>query len=232
MTIEENLITIRKRIAEYEKKYGRREGTVRLLAASKGQSALKVEAALHAGQHEFGENYLQEALKKMSALTPNPIEWHFIGPIQSNKTRKIAENFAWAHGVDDEKIAKRLNDQRPPHLPPLNICIEVNVSDESSKSGVALNDALPLAKYCLSLPHLQLRGLMTIPAQTDDVNEQRSEFKKLYQLWENFRDQGIVLDTLSMGMSYDFEAAIAEGSTLVRIGRAIFGEREPKVLHG
>lgn len=228
MTIEENLINIRKRIASYEQKYGRAQGSVRLLAASKGQAAIKVEAAVHAGQHLFGENYLQEGLKKISALGDHDVEWHFIGPIQSNKTRKIAENFSWVHGIDNLKIASRFNDQRPHHLPPLNICIEVNVSHEASKSGVAIEEALPLAKECLALPHLELRGLMTVPAINKDFDAERREFRKLFQLWETFRDQGIVLDILSMGMSDDFEAAIAEGSTMVRIGRAIFGERERK----
>lgn len=178
-----------------------------------------------AGQNCFGENYLQEALPKMIALSNKSIEWHFIGSIQSNKTRNIAGHFAWVHSVDDMKIARRLNDQRPRHLPPLNICIEINVSHEATKSGIDFDKALALAQYCLTLPRLKLRGLMTIPAPMKNFNEQRNEFHKLFLLYQSLRGKGFTLDTLSMGMSGDFEAAIAEGSTLVRIGAGIFGER-------
>lgn len=207
-----------------EQKYHRPSGSVRLLAASKRQSIEKIKALYDAGQRCFGESYLQEALPKIHSL-PSDIEWHFIGPVQSNKTRKIAENFSWVHSIDNTHIAKRLNDQRPPHLPPLNICIEVNISHEVTKSGVSINDVLPLAKLCQSLPRLRLRGLMTIPARTENFSEQRKPFHQLHDLYVSLCQNNIPLDTLSMGMSEDFEAAIAEGSTMVRIGRALFGER-------
>ena len=168
----------------------------------------------------FGESYLQEALPKI-ALFPD-IEWHFIGPIQSNKTRKIAEHFAWVQSVANAKIAQRLNDQRPPHLPPLNICIEVNISHELTKSGIIEQDLFKLTEYCLNLPRLKLRGLMGIPAPTADLEQQRKQFHQLFLLYQTLKQQGFDLDTLSMGMSDDFEAAIAEGSTLVRIGTRVY----------
>ncbi|RDI41315.1 hypothetical protein AQULUS_00280 [Aquicella lusitana] len=225
MTIRTQLAAVKKRIADYAEKYGRKADSVHLLAVSKGQPIEKIEAAFQAGQPDFGENYLQEALSKIDRLAHKAITWHFIGPVQSNKTRKIAEHFAWVHSVDNKKIATRLNDQRPSHLPPLNICIEVNVSNESSKSGVRAEEVLPLARYCMGLPNIKLRGLMTIPAPQKDFAAQRQSFHALFLLWQRLREQGCELDTLSMGMSDDFEAAIAEGSTLVRIGTAIFGSR-------
>jgi pyridoxal phosphate enzyme (YggS family) len=230
ISIEHNLLKIKKLIADYEKKYQREAGSVKLLAASKQQSIEKIISAYHAGQFCFGENYVQEALAKMLFFSNQSnefkeIEWHFIGPIQSNKTRKIAENFAWVHSVDSFKIAKRLNDQRPVHFPPLNICIEVNVSHEESKSGVKISEVIPLIVHCQTLPRLKLRGLMAIPAAFSQFVDQRNEFRKLHLLWDSLCKEGINLDTLSMGMSGDFEAAIAEGSTLVRIGTAIFGPR-------
>jgi pyridoxal phosphate enzyme (YggS family) len=161
----------------------------------------------------------------MAALTDLPLEWHFIGPIQSNKTRPIAENFAWVHGVDRLKIAQRLSDGRPANLPPLNICIEVNVSGEESKGGVEPNDVQALAEAVAQLPGLKLRGLMTIPAPTNDIALQRQQFRMLRELLESLKQRGLALDTLSMGMSEDFPAAIAEGATIVRIGTAIFGPR-------
>jgi pyridoxal phosphate enzyme (YggS family) len=224
--IANNLTAIKNQISAYEKKYDRKQGEVKLLAVSKNQPVEKIKAAIEAGQFAFGENYLQEALAKMMVLADKRIEWHFIGPIQSNKTRKIAEHFAWVHSIDSLKIAKRLNDQRPPHLTPLNVCIEVNVSAEATKSGVKLDDAASLISDCLSLPRLKLRGLMTIPASYDNFSDQRHAFHKLYSLWQTLHQQNSSFDTLSMGMSNDFEAAIAEGSTLVRIGTAIFGERK------
>jgi PLP dependent protein len=226
MTIEENITEIKKSIAVLEQKYGRENGSVRLLPASKSQSLEKMAEAIRAGLRCFGENYLQEALVKMNAFgAADELEWHFIGPIQRNKTRKIAENFVWVHSVADMTIATRLNDQRPSHLPPLNICIEVNVSDEESKSGMTIDAVKPLASHCLTLPHLRLRGLMTIPAPKKNLDEQRKEFHKLLIVFQQLLKQGFKLDTLSMGMSDDFEAAIAEGSTLIRIGTAIFGQR-------
>lgn len=223
--IEENLIKIRESIRSFESKYARAPGSVKLLAASKAQSTDKISAAFHAGQYAFGENYVDEALKKMALLADLAIEWHFIGRIQRNKTRKIAEHFAWVESVCNYAIAERLNAQRPESLPPLNICIEVNISDEKTKAGIATNQVNELIKACLSLPKLKIRGLMAIPAPHTDFDANRNEFHKLFIIWNMLRDQGISLDTLSMGMSHDFEAAIAEGSTLVRIGTALFGER-------
>ena len=222
-----NLITIQNQIAAYEKKYGREAGSVQLLGVSKGQSIAKMAEAYQAGLTRFGENYLQEAQTKMAALSDKTIEWHFIGNIQSNKTRKIAELFSWVESVNHIDIAKRLNDQRPSHLPPLNICIEINISHETSKHGIATMDLMPLIHACLALPQLKLRGLMVIPApqQHADFTLQRETFHQLNMLWQLLRKQGVILDTLSMGMSDDFEAAIAEGATQVRIGTALFGKR-------
>ncbi len=222
--IANNLTEIKKRIALYEERYQRARGSVSLLAASKKQPLEKIVAAVQAGQRCFGESYLQEALPKMAALSSYPIEWHFIGPIQSNKTRKIAEYFSWVHSVADIKIAKRLNDQRPSHLPPLNICLEVNVSQEISKSGVPPQQILTLIEECAQLPNLSLRGLMAIPAPAPTLAQQRQVFHQLFLLYQRLRSP-FHLNTLSMGMSDDFEAAIAEGATIIRIGTAIFGER-------
>lgn len=223
--IKNNLVLLNSHVADFEKKYHRQPGSVKILAASKSQSIEKILDAYQAGQRIFGENYLQEALAKMAMLADKHIEWHFIGPIQSNKTRKIAENFTWVHSVDSIKIAKRLNDQRPANLPALNICIEVNVSAEESKSGVKVDEVTSLIDCCQSLPRLALRGFMTIPAPFHQFEDQRREFHKLFFLWNTLRQKGMALDMLSMGMSDDFEAAIAEGSTMIRIGTAIFGKR-------
>ncbi len=221
--IRTTLLHIRQHIADCEQKYGRPPNSVQLLAVSKNQPVEKIADAFAAGQTRFGESYIQEALPKIQALADKPIEWHFIGPLQSNKTRKVAEHFAWVHSVDKIHIAKRLNDQRPSHLPPLNICLEVNISHEATKSGIAPEDVASLAAYCATLPHLKLRGLMTIPAPQSSFINQRQPFHQLFLLWQFLRNQyGSSVDTLSMGMSDDFEAAIAEGSTLVRLGRAIF----------
>lgn len=225
MKTTDNLVRIKSLIAEYEQTYRRPNGAVCLLAASKGQPLEKLMQIYAAGQRDFGENYLQEALTKIAASNHPDIIWHFLGPIQRNKTRKIAEHFTWVHSVDNELIAKRLNEQRPEHLPPLNICLEVNVSDEPTKAGVQPNEVLALARYCLSLPRLRLRGLMAIPLAHENVELQRQEFKKLARLQQMLRDNQIDVDTLSMGMSNDFEAAIAEGATIVRIGTALFGSR-------
>jgi pyridoxal phosphate enzyme (YggS family) len=177
------------------------------------------------GQHTFGENYVKEALEKIAALPNQGIEWHFIGPLQSNKTRAIAENFAWVHSVDRAKIAERLSAARPAHIAPLQICIQVNIGGEDTKSGVAPADAAALARAIAGLPRLKLRGLMAIPPPSSDFVQQRRHFAVLRELKEQLAHEGVVLDTLSMGMSADLEAAVAEGATLVRIGTSIFGER-------
>lgn len=198
---------------------------MRLLAVSKTWPAESVREAAAAGQRAFGESYVQEAIDKLDALAGLGLEWHFIGPLQSNKTRPVANAFAWVHSVDRLRIAQRLSEQRDVHLPPLQVCIQVNVSGEASKSGVA-PDALPeLARAVAALPRLQLRGLMTIPEATSDVAVQRARFATLRQLKDGLVASGLSLDTLSMGMSDDLDAAIAEGATIVRVGTAIFGSR-------
>ena len=223
--IGDNLQGVLQRIAAATTAAGRSPGSVRLLAVSKTWPARCVEEAFEAGQRAFGESHEQEASRKLAELVHLPIEWHFIGPIQSNKTRPIAEQFAWVHSVDREKIAARLADARPAHLPPLQVCIEVNVSGEASKSGVEPSAALALARLVSTLPRLRLRGLMTVPSPTDDPALQRAQFRELRRLYEAVQAAGIVLDTLSMGMSDDLEAAIMEGATIVRVGTAIFGRR-------
>ena len=220
-----NLQATRQAIAQAAEAAQRSPAEVRLLAVSKTFPAAAVREAYRAGQAAFGENYLQEALDKISALRELPLEWHFIGPIQSNKTRAIAENFAWVHSVDRLKVAERLSAQRPAHLPPLNVCLQVNVSGEASKSGVAPADVAQLAGAVRQLPRLCLRGLMAIPAPASDEAAQRAPFRQLRVLLEQLNREGMLLDTLSMGMSHDYPAAIREGATIVRIGTAIFGGR-------
>lgn len=227
-SISEQLQAILARIAEAARLAGRSPDAVSLLAVSKTHSPDRIREAFSAGQTRFGENYVQEALDKMAALSDLPLEWHFIGPIQSNKTRLIATHFDWVHGVDRLKIAQRLNEARPPHLPPLDVCIQVNVSGEASKSGCQPAELPALAKAIAGLPHLRLRGLMTIPEPTSDIALQHQRFRMLRTLCEALQHEGLALDTLSMGMSSDFPAAIAEGATIVRIGTAIFGERPKK----
>jgi pyridoxal phosphate enzyme (YggS family) len=205
---------------------GRDPGSVHLLAVSKTFPAEAIREAMGAGQRLFGESYLQEALPKLAELIGLDLEWHFIGPIQSNKTRPIAEHFAWAHAVDRLKIAQRLADARPEHMPPLNVCVQVNVSGEDSKHGVPPTEALALAIGIAGLPRLKMRGFMCIPEATDDPAEQREPFRKLRSLLDQARAAGLPVDTLSMGMSDDLEAAILEGATLVRVGTAIFGLRQ------
>lgn len=226
--IQVNLDIINQKIRECELKFGRKINSVKLLAASKGQSIEKIKAAIAGGQKIFGENYLQEALAKIESVTleHDDIEWHFIGPIQRNKTRKIAENFSWVQSVTSMLIADRLNEQRPSGLSPLNICIEVNVDNEESKAGVNFEEAKELVLYCSGLPNICVRGLMAIPKQQLEFIRQREEFQRLALLWEELNELGHELDTLSIGMSADYEAAIAEGSTMVRIGTAIFGPRK------
>jgi pyridoxal phosphate enzyme (YggS family) len=220
-----NLQATREAIAQAANAAHRNATEVRLLAVSKTFSSAAVHEAYQAGQTAFGENYLQEALEKIAALRDLPLEWHFIGPIQSNKTRAIAENFAWVHGVDRLKVAERLSEQRPLHLPPLNICLQVNVSGEASKSGVAANEVLELAQAVRFLPRLKLRGLMTIPSLAKGEKAQREPFALVRAILKDLNSHGMALDTLSMGMSHDFPAAILEGATIVRIGTAIFGSR-------
>ena len=224
-TIAQRLQAIRARIHSAETAAGRQLNVVTLLAVSKAQPATLLREAFIAGQRLFGENYLQETLDKQAALADLDIEWHFIGPMQSNKTHAIAQNFSWVHSVDRLKIAERLNAARPSHLPPLQVCIQVNVSGEDSKSGVLPQEVYALAEALTKLPSLKLRGLMAIPAPTIDIARQRSQFGKVRELYEKLQAQGFKLDTLSIGMSEDFPAAIAEGATMVRIGSAIFGAR-------
>ena len=222
-SIPENLAAVGAGIRAAAARWGRAPDSARLIAVSKTHPAASIRAAFAAGQHEFGENYLQEALEKQAELSDLPLTWHFIGPIQSNKTKPIAEHFAWVHSVDRLKIAQRLSDQRPAHLPPLNICLQVNVSGEASKSGCNPDELPALAQAVTQLPNLRLRGLMTIPEPTDDPSEQRAAFARLRELMQGLN---LDLDTLSMGMSHDLEAAIAEGATWVRIGTALFGARD------
>ena len=225
-TIGDNLQAVSKRIALAARACGRDPSEVALLAVSKTFGADAVAAAAACGQRAFGENYAQEALDKIAALRDCSLEWHFIGPIQSNKTRAIAENFDFVHSVDRAKIAARLSAARPAHLAPLQICIQVNIGGEDSKSGVAPADAAALARAVAALPRLTLRGLMAIPPPSADPAQQRRHFAALREIRERITRDGIALDTLSMGMSADLEAAIAEGATLVRVGTAIFGERQ------
>jgi hypothetical protein len=218
-------MAIHERLAHAALAYNRNPRDITLLAVSKTYDHTAVRAAARTGQRDFGENYLQEALDKQKAVANPDLVWHFIGPIQGNKTRGIAENFAWAHSVDRLKIAERLSAQRPDSMPPLNLCLEVNISGEASKGGASPDTLLELAEQVASLPRVRVRGLMAIPAPTSDPVQQRSAFYQVRALFNTLNASGLELDTLSMGMSGDFEAAIAEGSTMVRIGTAIFGAR-------
>lgn len=200
---------------------------VHLLAVSKAHPVLTIREAYHAGQTMFGENYVQEALDKQEELTDLAIEWHFIGPIQSNKTQPIAHHFDWVHSIDRLKIAQRLNDARPAHLPPLQVCIQLNISNEETKGGVTPNEVETLALAITAMPKLKLRGLMTIPAPTNDKNQQRTQFKQVRECYDALLEKGFELDTLSMGMSDDYPTAIEQGATIVRIGSALFGSRKP-----
>ncbi|MDY0835339.1 MULTISPECIES: YggS family pyridoxal phosphate-dependent enzyme [Pseudomonas] len=222
-TIADNISLVSERIRAAAQASQRDADSVHLLAVSKTKPAQAIREAYAAGMREFGENYLQEALGKQAELTDLPLSWHFIGPIQSNKTRAIAENFAWVHSVDRLKIAQRLSEQRPADLPPLNICIQVNVSGEASKSGCTPADLPALAEAISALPRLKLRGLMAIPEPTDDRAEQDAAFATVRDLQASLN---LGLDTLSMGMSHDLESAIAQGATWVRIGTALFGARD------
>lgn len=223
-TIAQRLKQIRSQISAAELAYNRRPGSVLLLAVSKTKPAEDIAAAYQAGQRHFGENYLQEALKKQQELGAYDITWHFIGPIQSNKTKPLAMHFDWVHSVDSLKIAERLNAQRPSGLPPLNICLQVNISDEQSKSGITLAELPQLCEQVSQLPNLKLRGVMAIPAPQQDFELQREPYKALCQAVAELHRPD--LDTFSFGMTGDLKAAIAEGSTIVRIGTALFGERD------
>ena len=225
-TIAANLQAVRERIGRAAQAAGRPAAGITLIAVSKTFPAEKIAEAYAAGQRVFGESYLQEAVEKVTRLSHLQIQWHFIGPVQSNKTRAIAEHFQWVHSVEREKIAVRLNEARPAHLPPLDVCIQVNVSGEGSKSGVAPGAELALARAVIALPRLRLRGLMAIPESTPDIQLRRRRFALLREIRDKLAAAGIALDTLSMGMSDDFEAAIAEGATMVRVGTAIFGQRK------
>jgi len=228
--IATNLQVIQDHINLSAQNAARDAGGISLLAVSKAQSAQAVIDAALAGQRAFGENYEQEAVEKMMqirTLAPDlNIEWHYIGAIQSNKTRSIASHFDWVHSIDRERIARRLSEQRPDDLPPLNVCIQVNVSDEESKSGLVPEDTVRLAEAVRALPRLRLRGLMAIPEPEDDPQKQREPFRQLRLIFDDLNARGFNLDTLSMGMTADMDAAIAEGATIVRIGTAIFGARD------
>jgi len=216
---------VRARIAAAAALAGRPAAAVRLLAVSKTHPAGRIEEAFRAGQTAFGENYVQEALEKMAVLAALDIEWHLIGALQSNKTRQVAEHFHWVHTLDRERTARRLAEARPASMPPLDVLVQVNVSGEATKSGAAPAEVPALARAVAALPRLRLRGLMAIPEPTADVGLQRARFAQVRRIFEQLGSEGLALDTLSMGMSDDMEAAIAEGATMVRIGTAIFGAR-------
>ncbi|MCX7176707.1 MAG: YggS family pyridoxal phosphate-dependent enzyme [Proteobacteria bacterium] len=227
-TISANLQAVKSRIRAAAQSAGRDAGAARLLAVSKSWPAASVRSAFAAGQRAFGENYVQEGVAKILALDDLDLEWHFIGPLQSNKTREVAEHFDWVHGIDRMKIAERLSAQRPAGAPPLQVCLQVNVSGEASKGGVKPDEVAELARAVAKLPRLRLRGLMAIPEPSDDVNLLRGRFALLRELLARLNAEGMQVDVLSMGMSDDFEVAIAEGATIVRVGTAIFGLREKK----
>jgi PLP dependent protein len=224
-TIAENIAQLSARLQRLERQYGRSASSVKLLAVSKRHPVESIIAANKAGIEDFGENYLQEALDKIQHLSSLRVNWHFIGPIQSNKTKAIAENFQWVHSIDRLKIAQRLSDQRELSASKLNVCVQVNISHEANKSGVELGEVEALCDRVAALPNLQLRGLMAIPAAEPDLDSQRIAFRVLAQEYSRLKPRYVQFDTLSMGMSNDFEAAIAEGSTLIRIGTGIFGPR-------
>ncbi len=222
-----HIAAIRQRMANAAAAAGRDVRSVTLLAVSKGQELSRIRAALALGLTDFGENYLDEALPRIRALEGSSARWHFIGRVQGNKTRPVATHFAWVHGVDRLRIAERLSAQRPFHAPPLNLCVQVHIADDPAKGGVAPAQLLPLLRAIAPLPRLQLRGLMCMLPHGMAVAEQHAAFAQLVELAREARAGGLPLDTLSMGMSADFEAAIAAGATIVRIGTALFGDRMP-----
>lgn len=229
-TISPRLQVVRDRLVTACERSGRSPDTITLLAVSKRQPAEALRAAFEAGQRDFGENYVQEGLDKIEALADlrAQLRWHLIGPLQSNKTRVVAEHFDWVHSIDRLRIAERLAAQRPAGLAPLQVCLQVNVDGGANKAGVSPDELSELALAVSRLPRLRLRGLMAIPEPSDEVGIQRAAFRQVRELWEGLRAQGLVLDTLSMGMSDDLESAVAEGATLVRVGRAVFGHRPRK----
>lgn len=225
--IKAGLERVLERIREAERVYGRQSGSVKLLAVSKTRPVCDLREAYQAGQQRFGESYLQEALEKIGQLDHQDAEWHFIGRIQSNKTRPIAANFDWVHSIENLRQAKRLSEQRPGNLPPLGICLQVKIDPEEDKGGIAPGELAELVAQISELPCLRLRGLMTLPAPSSNLESQRRPFRRLRELRDQLSSPQAPLDTLSMGMSADLEAAIAEGSTIVRVGTAIFGPRKP-----
>ena len=227
-TIASALQAVRERIARAAHAAGRSPDEIHLLAVSKTQAIDAIRGAISAGQRDFGENYVQEAVEKIRALPDLGLQWHFIGPLQSNKTRQIAEIFDWVHSIDRASIAERLSQARSPERAPMQVCVQVNISGEATKHGVTTTQLESLARHIQTLPRLKLRGLMAIPEQVDDVAQQKAQFRQLKYLFDDLNTQGFALDTLSMGMSHDLEAAIAEGATLIRVGTAIFGARTTK----
>jgi pyridoxal phosphate enzyme (YggS family) len=224
-SLSNNIAKLLQRVRRSAQKSQYRNSDILVVAVSKTRPAQDIRAAYACGLANFGESYLQEALQKMTELQDLPLVWHFIGPIQSNKTGPIAEHFDWVHSIDREKIARRLSEQRPQHLPPLQVCIQVNISMEASKSGVRVEDLPQLAQAVLALPQLKLRGLMAIPEANADTEKRRESFSQMRETLAQLRTLASDIDTLSMGMSADFEAAIIEGATMVRVGSAIFGRR-------
>lgn len=224
--ISDNLSIIHERIRAAAIGCGRSPDEITLLAVSKKKPAGTIREAWEAGQRRFGENYVQEAIDKIAALHDLPIEWHYIGSIQSNKTRQIAENFSWVHSVESLRQAHRFSNQRPADLDPLNICLQINISYEESKSGIEVDEAESIATEISRLPNLRLRGLMALPAPSQDLQQQAAIFMQMQQLLEKLNDKGLHLDTLSMGMSNDMDEAIRHGATIVRVGTAIFGQRD------
>ena len=223
--VTENLRKIRDLLVISAIEAERDPETVKLLAVTKKQPLDKILAAVSLGQRDFGENTVQEGVDKILATAESGLTWHFIGHLQSNKTRAVAENFDWVHSIDKLKVAKRLSQQRPAALPPLNVCLQVNIDEEPGKSGISIDETPELAAACMELPQIRLRGLMCLPRIRQEFEDQRRPFARLRQLAGTLRDMGIDTDTLSMGMSADFRAAIFEGATMVRIGTALFGER-------
>ena len=223
--IQSSLARLRQEIHKVEAQYGRTPGSVTLLAVSKFRPVADIRTAIGCGQLQFAENYVQEALEKINLINNPALIWHFIGPIQSNKTRPVAEHFQWVHGLDQLKTARRLHDARPAHLPPLNVCIQINISGEQTKAGIAPVELPEFIQKCAGFTKLKLRGLMTLPESTSDFEQQRLPFRLLKKLFDDLCSDYPGCDTLSMGTTQDMQAAIAEGSTLVRIGTALFGPR-------